>query len=189
MPPRPDRDPRPSVPAGEVTVRPEQPADFEAVQQTVHLAFGRVNEAELVERLRESQYYVPELALVAEHDGDIVGHVMLTYVELRDSDSSAAVLSLAPLAVRPEAQHQGVGAALVDAGLARAQARREPLVVVLGHPRYYTRFGFEPARPHGIDPPPPGVPDEVWLVKLLAGYDGRPRGQVVYPPAFDGWSG
>ena len=183
MQPRPDHD------AEALTVRPEQPSDFEAVQKTVQLAFGRLNEAELVERLRESDYYVPELALVAEREGDIVGHVMLTYVELRGEDCSLAVLGLAPLAVRPDAQHQGVGAALVEAGLAGAEARHEPLVVVLGHPRYYTRFGFEPARPHGIEPPPPGVPDEVWLVRLLAGYDGRQRGQVVYPAAFDGWSG
>ncbi|MDQ3978649.1 MAG: N-acetyltransferase [Actinomycetota bacterium] len=187
MPPRSDGRQRARPP--EATVRPEEPADFEEVRRTVQLAFGRVNEADLVERLRDSDYYVPELALVAERDGEIVGHVMLTYVELRGSESSLAVLSLAPLSVRPDAQQEGVGAALVERALARAEARREPLVVVLGHPRYYTRFGFEPARPHGIEPPPPGVPDEVWLVRLLPGYDGRQRGQVVYPPAFDGWSG
>ncbi len=184
MQPRPDPGPVP-----EVVVRPEQPADFEAIRRTVQLAFGRVDEVEVVERVRQSGRYVPELALVAERDGEIVGHVILSYVELRGNDSSLAVLGLAPLAVRPDAQQEGTGAALVKEALARAEARGEPLVVVLGPPRFYSRFGFEPARPHGIDPPPPGVPDEVFLVNLLPGYDGRQRGQIVYPPAFNGWSG
>ena len=172
-----------------LVVRPERPEDFAGVRRTVQLAFGRVNEADLVERVRESDYYVPELALVAERDGDVVGYVMLSDVELRGSRSSLAVLGLAPLAVRPDVQHEGVGVALVERGLAGAEARREPLVVVVGNPRYYTRFGFEPARPHGIEPPPPGIPDDVFLVKLLAGYDGGQRGQIVYPPAFNGWRG
>ena len=170
-------------------MRTERPDDYDAIHKTVQLAFGRVNEADLVERVRESDHYVPELALVAEEEGEIVGHALFSYVELRGTESSVAVLNLAPLSVRPDAQHRGTGAALVQHGLAGAAARREPLVVVLGNPRYYTRLGFEPARPHGIEPPPPGVPDEVFLVKLLPGYDGRPRGQIVYPPAFDGWSG
>ncbi len=175
--------------AANLVIRPEQPPDFEAIRRTVQLAFGRLNEADLVERVRASDYYVPELALVAARDGEIVGHAVFSYVELRGADSSLAVLSLAPLAVRPDVQHEGTGAALVRRGLAVAEERKEPLVVVLGNPRYYTRFGFEPAPPHGIQPPPPGVPDEIFLVKLLPGYDGRQRGQVVYPPAFDGWSG
>jgi putative acetyltransferase len=158
----------------DLTVRPEEPADFEEVRRTVQLAFGRVNEADLVERLRGSDYYVPELALVAERGGEIVGHVMLTYVELRGTESSLAVLSLAPLAVRPDVQQEGVGGALVERALDGAESRREPLVVVLGHPRYYTRFGFEPARPHGIEP-------RLGLVQ-----ECRPRDVQLQPPATDG---
>ena len=176
-------------PSADLLVRPEQPSDFEAIRRTVQLAFGRLDEAEVVERVRESDHYVPELSLVAERDSEVVGHLMLSYVELRGRDGSLAVLNLGPLAVRPDVQQEGTGAALVQEGLAGAEDRREPLVVVLGPPRLYTRFGFEPARRHGIEPPPPGVPDDVFLVKLLPGYDGRPRGQVVYPPAFNGWSG
>ena len=170
---------------GTIVVRPEGPEDYEAIREVVQLAFGRVDEADIVERVRRSDYYVPELALVAEDDGRIVGHVMLSYVELR-GEESLAVLSLAPLSVRPDCQLEGVGASLVEAGLAGAEARHEPIVVVVGPPRYYTRFGFEPARPYGIEPPPPGVPDEVFMVKLLAGYDGRQRGQIVYPPVLNG---
>jgi putative acetyltransferase len=178
--------PRPETERPGLVVHPERPADFDAIRRTVQLAFGRLDEADLVERVRASDHYVPDLALVAERDGEIVGHVLFSYVELRRSDGSLAVLGLAPLAVRPDAQHQGVGLALVERGLALAQARGEPLVVVVGNPRYYHRFGFEPARPHGIEPPPPGIPDEVFMVKLLAGQHGLHRGQIVYPPAFDG---
>jgi putative acetyltransferase len=168
-----------------IVVRPEQPSDFDAIRRLVHLAFGRVNEADLVERVRASEHYVPELALVAEDDGDVVGHVMFSYVQLKGHGESLAVLALAPLSVRPDAQQQGTGTALVEAGLERAEKRGEPLVLVVGHPRLYRRFGFEPARPRGIDVPFPGIPDDVFMVKLLSGYDGHHRGQVLYPPAFD----
>ena len=172
--------------ASTLRVRPETPADFEAIDHVAQLAFGRVDEAEIVRRVRASRHYIPELALVAEDEGQLVGHVMFSDVELR-GEESLAVPSLAPLSVKPEWQLQGVGTALVEAGLAAAEARREPLVVVVGPPRYYPRFGFEPARPYGIEPPAPGVPDEVFMVKLLSGYDGRQRGQVVYPSAFRGF--
>jgi putative acetyltransferase len=166
-------------------IRPERPGDFDAIRLLVQRAFGRLTEADLVERVRASDHYVPELALVADDDGDLVGHVMLSYVQLKGEDS-LAVLALAPLSVRPDAQQQGAGTALVEAGLERAEKRGEPLVLVQGHPRYYSRFGFEPARPHGINPPSPALPDDVFQVKLLAGFDGRQRGQVLYPPAFEG---
>ncbi len=168
-----------------IAVRPEQPSDFDAIRRLVQQAFGRLNEADLVERVRASPHYVPELALVAADDGDVVGHVMFSYVELKGEEESLAVLALAPLSVRPDAQGQGAGTALVETGLERAEKRGEPILLVSGHPRFYTRFGFEPARRLGIVPPFPGMPDDVFMVKLLPGYDGRQRGRVLYPPAFD----
>jgi putative acetyltransferase len=166
------------------TIRPERPGDFEAVRRLVNLAFGRLDEADLVERVRASEHYVPDLALVAEDADEVVGQVLFSYVQL-ESETSLAVLALAPLSVRPDQQQRGTGSALVEAGLARAEQRGEPLVVVEGHPRFYTRFGFEPGRPLGIHPPFPGVPDDVFMVRRLAGYAGQ-QGQIVYPPAFAG---
>ncbi|MCA1691213.1 MAG: N-acetyltransferase [Actinobacteria bacterium] len=167
-----------------MTIRPERPEDFDDIRHVLKLAFGRVNEADLVEGVRASDHYVPELALVAEDAGQIVGYVLASYVELAGS-RSWAVLALAPLGIRPDCQGEGVGVALVEALLQQADAMGEPLVVVLGPPRYYTRFGFEPARPHGIEAPPPGVPDEVFMVKLLTNYAVNQRGQIAFPPAFD----
>jgi putative acetyltransferase len=163
-----------------VIIRPERPEDFEAIDDVVAQAFGRDDEARLVRDIRASDNYVPELALVAE-DQEIVGHIMLSYVEL----SGKSVLSLAPLAVRPGRQRDGIGAALTEAALELADKNQEPLVVVLGHPSYYPRFGFEPARALGIEPHMDDVPDDAWMVKRLRAYDPAIRGRVVYPPAFD----
>ena len=164
-------------------LRPERPADYEAIARVVEAAFGRPNEARLVELIRASEQYVPELALVAEEEGEIVGHVMFSYVTLA-GDEERQVLELAPVAVAPERQGDGIGAALIRAGLERAEARGEPLVAVLGHTGYYPRFGFELASRYGIEPPSPELAP-AFFVARLSRYDAGYRGRVVYPPAFD----
>jgi putative acetyltransferase len=164
-------------------VRPETPGDYEAIDDLLRSAFGQADESELVRLLRASDDYVPDLTLVAEEDGQIVGHIMFSYVTLKN-DEEFRVLSLAPMAVTPERQRRGIGGALVEAGLERADDRREPLVIVLGHPTYYPRFGFEPARRHGIEPPSTDIPDDAFMVRRLSRYSERHRGRVAYPPAF-----
>ena len=104
-------------------IRPEQPADYEAIAQVVQAAFGRENEARLVELLRAPETYIPELALVAEEDGVVVGHIMTTYVTLEGA-STRRVLSLAPLAVVPERQKDGIGGVLMRESIARAAGAR-----------------------------------------------------------------
>lgn len=165
-------------------VRAEEPTDFDAIDDIVEAAFGQPDEARLVRRLRDSDAYVPDLTLVADDDGEVVGHIMLSYAELK-GETTTRVLSLAPLAVWPGRQRDGVGIALTKEALRLADARGEPLVVVLGHPDYYPRFGFEPARAHGIEPHDAAVPDEAFMVVRLRSYDPALRGAIVYPPAFD----
>ena len=173
---------RASLYARAVHIRTETPADFDAIDEIVAAAFKRPNEAKLVRLLREGEYYVPDLAFVAEDEGQIVGHIMLSYADL---DGGPKILSLAPLAVRPDRQNDGIGDALTRFALNAADERGEPLVIVLGHAKYYPRFGFEPARPRGIDPPDEAIPDEVFMVVGLGAYDPSIRGRVVYPAAFD----
>jgi putative acetyltransferase len=168
-----------------VIVRPELPADHAAIAEVVTAAFGRPDEARLVERIRASSGYVPELGLVAEEGGVVIGHALFSCVELAGV-STLPVLELAPLAVLPERQRRGVGSALVRAGLERAEARGEPLVLVLGHASYYPRFGFEPASRYGIVAPLPGIPEEAFMVRRLRAWREGHRGRVAWPPAFDG---
>jgi putative acetyltransferase len=175
---------RASLYARAVRIRPEEPSDYAAINNVVTDAFGRPNEAKLVRLLRASDVYLPDLTFVAEDEGEIVGHIMLSYAELHGTGPDR-VLSLAPLAVKPERQRDGIGIALTSAALEAADARGEPLVIVLGHAEYYPRFGFEPARSHGIEPPDDAIPDEVFMVRRLRAYDPAIRGRIVYPAPFD----
>jgi putative acetyltransferase len=165
--------------------RPEREGDYAAIGRLVEAAFGRALEARLVERIRASGENVPELALVAEDCGEIVGHVMFSYSTLRGDGGEWRVLQLSPLTVMPARQNEGIGGALIRAGLELCEARGEPLVVLLGHPEYYPRFGFEPAAEHGIEPPHPAQA-AAFMVARLSNYDARCRGRVAFSAAFDG---
>ncbi len=166
-------------------VRPEAEDDYAAVDRIVTEAFGRPNEAQLVRLIRASRAYVPHLALVAEDEGEVVGHAMFSHVTLGQEEEGLRVLSLAPVSVTPGRQGEGIGGALIEAGLQRAGQDGEPLVVLMGHPAYYPRFGFKPARGYGIEPHSPDVPDTAFMVRPLPAYEKRYRGRVVYPPAFE----
>lgn len=167
-------------------IRPEQPGDHDAIRDLVTAAFGSPDEATLVERIRASPNYRPDVALVAVIDGSVVGHVMVSHVALRHRGSERSVLSLAPLAVAPDHQHGGVGSALVRSVAAQADADGQPLIVLEGNPAYYSRFGFEDARSHGIHLPlPDWASPEAGQVLRLGTYDPVITGEVIYPPAFD----
>jgi putative acetyltransferase len=164
-----------------VQVRVERAEDARAVAWVLEAAFGRPGEAHMVDAIRASEGHVPELAFVAEDDGEVVGHVMLSYVALAGSDRQ--LLELAPLAVAPERQREGIGSALTRAALAAADTRGEPLVLVLGHPGYYVRFGFRRSDEFGLEPPQPAW-HAAFMAVPLAAYDSSIRGRVVFPPSF-----
>ena len=170
-----------------LTIRAEQPDDYDAIAEVVAAAFGSEAEAHLVEAIRASSNYVPELSLVAELDGRVVGHVMISFTALRDGETERWISQLSPLAVAPDLHGQGIGSALVREVCRRADERGEPLIVLEGSPAYYGRFGFEHAAAHGVRINLPSwAPPEAAQVLRLRNYDPSIRGQVVYPPAFDG---
>jgi putative acetyltransferase len=165
-----------------VRIRPETAADYEAVGEVTAAAFGKQDEARLVEAIRASTEFVPELTLVAEEDGWILGHVMYSYSALERSDTR--LLQLSPLSVAPDRQNEGIGAALTRESLRLADERGEPLVLVLGHPTYYPRFGFRPASTLGLLAPNPDWPDEAFMAAPLSAYDPSLRGRVTFAPPF-----
>ena len=170
----------------DVTIRPERPDDHPAIHSVVTAAFGSTAEAELVRAIRRSRHYVAEMSLVAESDGAVVGHVMVSGATLRSDRGDASIVMLAPLAVAPDRQRAGVGSALVRAACAAAEDRGEPLVVLEGDPAYYGRFGFEPSYEHGIELPlPDWAPHEAGQVLRLNAFDPSLTGTVAYPEAFD----
>jgi len=119
-------------------IRPESPADAAAVHAVHKAAFPSDTEARLVEAIRANGN--DRVSLVAEKQGRIVGHVLFSPVDVEGSEG----IGLAPVAVLPDFQSQGIGAALIEAGIAACRELGVKFVVVLGEPRYYQRFGFRP---------------------------------------------
>jgi len=146
-------------------VRIECLADIEAIEQVNFAAFNTEAEAKLVNGLRDEK--VPGISLVAENDGEIVGHILFTEVTLQHDSSDLKLMGLAPMAVLPEQQKNGVGKRLVKAGLAQCRAQGCDGVFVLGHPGYYPKFGFLPAVKHQFQSEL-DVPDEVFMLLELS---------------------
>lgn len=161
--------------------RPETGADAAAVRAVNTTAFRTEAEARLVDRLREDpSAWLPGLSYVAEApDGTVAAYALVTRCRVGSSPAAA----LAPVAVAPAYQRQGAGQAVVRAVLDAARLAGERLVLVLGHPEYYPRFGFVPASGYGIRPSF-DVPDEAMMALDLDGYGEVPRGTIHYPPAF-----
>ncbi|MBE9114790.1 N-acetyltransferase [Lusitaniella coriacea LEGE 07157] len=132
-------------------------------------AFGSDCEAELVSNLLEDPSAKPILSLLA-FDGDrAVGHILLTTAHLTNKQNSVSIALLAPLAVIPDVQRQGIGGNLIEQGLNRLSESGVDLVFVLGHPGYYSRHGFQPAGCLGFEAPYP-IPEEhaeAWMVRAL----------------------
>jgi len=165
-----------------VEIRPETPPDIDPIRRVNEQAFGQREEAAIVDKLR--QRGVLTVSLVATRDNGVVGHIAFSPVEIKSEGSSFEAIALGPMAVLPTHQRQGIGSALVRAGLEECRRLDQDIVVVLGHSDYYPRFGFAPARARGIDCEFE-VPDEAWmLLELKEGSLGGRRGTVKYRPEF-----
>ncbi len=164
-------------------IRPEQEPDWPAVYAVNAAAFERPDEADLVDAVREQ--CCPIVSLVAEQDGEIVGHILFSPVTL-SGHADAMIMGLAPLAVRPAHQRQGIGSALALVGLERCRELGAGAVIVLGHASYYPRFGFKTSTCFGIRSAF-DVPEEAFMaVELLPGYLDNRSGVAHYHPVFDG---
>jgi putative acetyltransferase len=154
-------------------IRSARPDDHDAIVALTDAAFEGEEEA-----LRVVRELAPEISLVYEENGAIVGHVMLTRMEMGEHRP----FQLSPLSVAPSHQNRGIGSALTRDALRLADEAGEPLVLVLGHTAYYPRFGFEPAAALGLQAPRDF--GDSWMAVKLTAYDPAVRGRVEFPPAF-----
>ncbi len=148
-----------------IRIRLEEPADIPSVRVIDEQAFEQPAEADIVDKLRS---ICPDaLSLVAVYDDRVVGHIFFTTATVDGKNDTVEGMGLAPMAVLPEHQRQGIGSALVEHGLEILRDRPCPYVIVLGHPEYYPRFGFKPASGHGLRCQWEGVPDEAFMVLIF----------------------
>jgi putative acetyltransferase len=148
-----------------IAVRRERMGDAEPIRSVNTRAFGQTEEAGIVDTLR---HRCPEgLSWVAVRDDQVVGHVLFTPAVIESETRVVHGMGLAPLAVLPEVQGQGIGSQLVRAGLAEMAQAKQPFVIVLGHPGYYPRFGFVRASGYGIVSEYENVPDEAFMILVL----------------------
>ncbi|KXY41168.1 N-acetyltransferase [Bacillus sp. FSL M7-1020] len=153
-----------------VTIRQEQKNDYRKTEEVVKEAFlneefSDKKEHELVKRIRECDAFIPELSIVAV-DKEIVGHIMLSKITIEQGGTTVDSLALAPVSIAPSHQKKGIGGKLITATLEKAKELGYGSVVVLGHPEYYPKFGFERASQWNIKAPFE-VPDEVFMVMEL----------------------
>ena len=166
-------------------IRLERPDDIQAIFDIEAAAFDTDAEARLVDLLRAADALL--LSHVAEFKGEVVGHAAYSLVTVTDCDRVRRFPALGPIAVEPTLQRQGIGSALVRAGMRALQDMGYELLFLVGSPRYYPRFGFQPAQPLGFnsDYVEPGGAHEHFMLALLQ--ESRPdgaRGHVRFHPAF-----
>jgi predicted N-acetyltransferase YhbS len=173
----------------EIIIREERIKDYELSEIVVKKAFRNVEQSDhkehyLVSRLRKTNSFIPELSIVAEFKGEIVGHIMLTKLYIKNDANQYISLALAPVSVLPEYQDRGIGTNLINKSINIAKKLGYKSVIVLGHENYYPRFGFKPASKWGIKAPF-DVPDESFMaLELNDGSLDGVTGTVVYAKEF-----
>ncbi|MHC4212539.1 MAG: GNAT family N-acetyltransferase [Planctomycetota bacterium] len=163
--------------------REEKPEDVAQIRRLNDLAFGETGEGELVDKLRQREAIT--LSMVAEDKGKILGHILFTNVAIRNNEAEFTALGIGPMAVLPQYQRKGIGSGLMEAAIEKCRELGHEIVVVLGHPEFYPRFGFVTSAPLGIrcqfD-----APEEAFMVLELCENALRGRcGVVSYRDEFN----
>lgn len=169
-----------------LTIRKEQSSDIKAIHTLECAAFGRREEADIVDKLRAADALW--LSQVALHEGEIVGHAAYSLVTITDAERTCEFPALGPIGVLPQFQRRGIGAALIEAGFEAVQKAGFGLLFLVGHPGYYPRFGFQPASPLGFSSDYVSDPQrhEHFMVRVFdEQLIGDVRGHMRYHAAFD----
>lgn len=174
----------------EINIREENRTDYDAVFDLIKKAFEKLalsdhREQFLVQRLRKSTAFVPELSMVAEVGDKIVGHILLTKLKIKDGQNEFDSLALAPVSVLPEFQGRGVGGRLIREAHKKARELGHPSIVLLGHAKYYPRFGYRQADKFGIEFPFDVPKEHCMVMELIENSLDGVRGTVEYPNEFN----
>lgn len=174
----------------ELVVRPEHKSEVPIIREVIQEAFDPMpfstgKEWQLVENIRQSEGYIPGLALVAVCDGTIVGHMLISLAEIEDKKKKHSILVLGPVSVLPAYQRQGIGQEMIRIGIAAAERLPLGAMIVVGDPAYYSQFGFQLAAPFDIHLPF-GLDEEEYfqVMEIQPGSLKRIKGVVKYPPTF-----
>ena len=173
-----------------ITIRKEESFDHNWVIELTEKAFETLeisdhNEGKLVDKLRKAPTFIEELSLVAEHNGQVVGHILFTPIIIDNGQQQFRSLVLAPVSVLPEFQKRGIGGQLIRAGHQKAIELGFQSVILIGHPEYYPRFGYKPASTWGIKTHYELPSDDVFVaVELIEGALSNVSGMVIFPPEF-----
>ncbi|HKZ56994.1 MAG TPA: N-acetyltransferase [Thermodesulfovibrionales bacterium] len=146
-------------------IRQEKPEDIDDIHALNELAFGQPQEANIIDKLRINCDNL--LSLVAIENEKVVGYILFSPVEIEGQHGIIRGMGLAPMAVLPEMQHKGIGTQLVKSGIENLREVQCPFIIVLGHPKYYPRFGFERASLYGIKCQWEGIPDDAFMILWL----------------------
>jgi putative acetyltransferase len=146
-------------------IRQEKPEDIDDIHALNELAFGQHQEANIIDKLRINCDNL--LSLVAIENEKVVGHILFSPVEIEGQHGIIRGMGLAPMAVLPEMQRKGIGTQLVKSGIDNLRKLQCPFVIVLGHPEYYPRFGFERASLYGIKCQWESIPDDAFMILWL----------------------
>jgi putative acetyltransferase len=167
-----------------VEIRLERDTDHDAIFQLTKLAFGRDIEAKLMELLIKNNIYQKELSLVAINDDEILGHILFTRISIEPKQENFNAVILGPLAVKPDSQRLGIGSKLIIKGIEVCKSQGYNSILVIGHPKYYPRFGFISASKNGLKSPLP-VPDEAFMILELVPKSLKDvKGKIIFPTEF-----
>lgn len=172
-----------------IIIRQEQSSDFDQVDNVIKHAFkdeklSDQTEHLLVRRLRKSAAFIPELSLVAEDKGKVIGHILLSKVSIQNESELFNSLALAPVSVLPEYQNQGIGGKLINAAHDIARKLGHSSVVLLGHEDYYPRFGYELSKNFGVKFPFEAPEKNCFILELNKDSLKEVSGTVKYPKEF-----
>lgn len=165
-----------------ISTRKANSSDTASILSVHQKAFGRDEEANLVEAIIQSDHFIEQLSIVGSVDEEVCGHALFSRVMIEDIESDR-ILALAPVAVLPEYQGQSMGTKIIKEGIKIADKLGYSLITVLGDPQYYRRFNFKTGRDFAVISPFE-VEEEYYMVLPLEKYDTNHKGKVVYPKAF-----